>query len=210
MSASRSNTCALKLTLLSVLATIATLAFAHPGGLDEKGCHNDKTAHERHCHPERLIEKTLSTCELKTPPRAGDEGVFFGPLVRVKDGDTFEAKVQGVVMSFRLAEADAPEKDQPYGTDATKELQSLLSKNKELVLVPIDTDSYGRTIVFAWSGALCINKEMIRRGAAWFYDDYAQNNALQLIEDDARDAKIGLWKSPQKRVEPWRWRKENR
>jgi len=36
------------------------------------------------------------------PPRAGDEGVFYGPLVRVKDGDSLVAKVQGVAMDFRL------------------------------------------------------------------------------------------------------------
>jgi endonuclease YncB( thermonuclease family) len=105
--------------LLRASFVISTVVFnstssAHPGGLDKEGCHDDKKASERHCHPERLIARALSTCELKKPPKAGDEGVFFGRFVRAIDGDTFEAKVQGVVMDFRLAEADAPEKDQPY------------------------------------------------------------------------------------------------
>jgi endonuclease YncB( thermonuclease family) len=77
--------------------------------------------------------------------------------------------------------------------------------------VPIDTDRYGRTIVFAWIDSMCINKEMVRRGAAWFYDEFARSNALHLVEDDARDAKLGLWNLPRaKRVEPWVWRHEKR
>jgi len=200
----------MKVIALIVLVAIPFLAFAHPGGLDENGCHKDKKAGERHCHPERLIAKTLSTCELKKPPKAGDEGVFFGRLVRVSDGDTFEARVQGVVMDFRLAEADAPEKDQPYGKDSSNELASLL-RGRDLVLVPIDTDRYGRTVVFIWIGSTCVNKEMVRRGAAWFYDEYAKSDALHVVEDEARDAKTGLWGLPRKsRTEPWVWRHEKR
>jgi endonuclease YncB( thermonuclease family) len=56
-----------------------------------------------------------------------------------------------------------------------------------------------------------VNKEMVRRGAAWFYDQYSTDNALQLVEEDARDAMVGLWALPQKkRIEPWRYRKERR
>jgi endonuclease YncB( thermonuclease family) len=196
---------------LILLAALPMHAFAHAGGLDKKGCHNDSKAGEHHCHPERLLKEQLATCELKSPPKALDEGVFFGPFVRVVDGDTFQAKVQGVVMDFRLAEADAPESDQPYGDIATEKLESLLKGQKKLVLVPIDTDRYGRTVVFAWVRSTCVNKEMIRLGAAWFYDEFSHSNALHLIEDDARDAKEGLWNLPlEKRKEPWIWRGEKR
>ena len=130
-------------------ALLSAVALAHPGGIDKNDCHRDIKAGERHCHPERQRIKQLSTCELKRAPRAGDEGVFYGRFVRVTDGDTFEAKVQGVVMDFRLAEADAPESDQPYGQQARNQLLSLV-RGHELVLVPIDTDRYGRTVVFVW------------------------------------------------------------
>jgi endonuclease YncB( thermonuclease family) len=201
--------------VLGLTIVFASFAFsggssAHPGGLDQEGCHDNKKAAEHHCHPERLIARALSTCELKKPPKAGDEGVFFGRFVRAIDGDTFEAKVQGVVMDFRLAEADAPEKDQPYGDISMEELSSLI-KHRDLVLVPIDTDRYGRTVVFVWSGSTCVNKEMVRRGAAWFYDEFSQSNVLHLIEDNARDAKRGLWRLPlNQRTEPWVWRQEKR
>lgn len=197
-------------TLILWLALASVSAFAHPGGLDSNGCHADRRAGERHCHPERLATKKLSTCSLKKPPRPGDEGVFFGRFVRAADGDTFEAMVQGVVMDFRLAEIDAPESDQPYGDESRTELFSLL-RGQELVLVPIDTDYRGRTIVFVWRDAVCVNKEMIRRGAAWFYDEYAYGDALYHVEQGAQSSNAGLWAlPPAQRVDPQRWRKEKR
>src|SRR5262245_44519426 len=85
------------------------------------------------------------------PPRAGDEGVFFGPLVRVKDGDSLVIKVQGVAMDFRLADIDAPELEQPYGRAAKRELATLVT-GQQLVMLPLDTDRYGRTVAQVWAG----------------------------------------------------------
>jgi endonuclease YncB( thermonuclease family) len=140
------------------------------------------------------------------PPRAGDEGVFYGPLVRVKDGDSLVVKVQGVAMDFRLAEIDAPELDQPYGRAAKQELVSLAS-GRQLVMMPLDTDRYGRTIAHVWNGSTHLNAELVKRGAAWFYSEYARTETLYRIEQQARDAKRGLWAlSVKERVEPWVWR----
>ena len=35
---------------LAVIALAPTLAWAHGGGLDSHGCHNDKKAGDYHCH----------------------------------------------------------------------------------------------------------------------------------------------------------------
>jgi endonuclease YncB( thermonuclease family) len=159
------------------------------------------------------------------PPRAGDEGVFYGPLVRVKDGDSLVAKVQGVAMEIRLAEVDAPELDQPYGRTAKQELVSLAS-GRQLVIMPLDTDRYGRTVAHVWNGSAHLNAELVKRGAAWFYDratgvsrsreiprdsEYARSEALYDLEQQARNAKRGLWALGLKdRVEPWVWRERRR
>ena len=144
------------------------------------------------------------------PPHAGDEGVFYGPLVRVKDGDSLVAKVQGVAMDFRLAEIDAPELDQPYGQQAKRTLVALAT-GQQLVIVPIDTDGYGRTVAHIWNGNAYLNAEMVGRGAAWFYSKYAASERLYNVEQQARDAKRGLWELPLKdRVEPWVWRGRKR
>lgn len=141
------------------------------------------------------------------PPEAGDEGVFYGPFVSVVDGDTLKAKVQGVTMDFRLEGIDAPEHDQPYGAEATHELNSLVS-GKQLVIVPSDTDRYGRTVARVWVGQLDVNRELVRRGAAWFESEYSRDDDLYWEEQSARSAKRGLWAAPH--VEPWRWREQKR
>src|SRR5262249_34400729 len=114
-------------------------------------------------------------------PRAGDEGVFYGPLVRVKDGDSLVVRVQGVAMDFRLADIDAPEIDQPYGAQARRELQSL-AKGQQLVLQPIDTDRYGRTVAHVWNGSTYLNEELVKRGAAWFNTQFARGPKLYQVE----------------------------
>jgi endonuclease YncB( thermonuclease family) len=144
------------------------------------------------------------------PPRAGDEGVFYGPLVRVKDGDSLVVKIQGVQMDFRLAQIDAPELGQPYGRNAKQELMSLAA-GRQLVLMPIDTDRYGRTVAHVWNGNAHLNTELVKRGAAWFYSEFARGKQLYDVEQEARDAKRGLWALPLKdRVEPWVWRDRQR
>jgi endonuclease YncB( thermonuclease family) len=195
---------------LAVLAIatlgLATRACAHPGGLDKNGCHLDKATGATHCHHEPKI----ATCALEHAPKAGDEGVFYGPLIRVKDGDTVDVKIQGVVMDFRLAEIDAPESAQPYGKKSRDELLSLV-KDRQVVLVPTDTDRYGRTVAFLWVGEKCINEAMVRQGAAWFYSKYSTDDYLYGVENEARDSKRGLWALPLKdRIEPWVFRDEHR
>jgi endonuclease YncB( thermonuclease family) len=152
----------------------------------------------------------LTVAAAPHPPRPGDEGVFYGPLLRVKDGDSLVAKVQGVEMEFRLAEIDAPERDQPYGEQAKRELMAL-ARGQQLVLRPVDTDRYGRTVVHVWNGTTYLNAEIVRRGGAWFYTEFARGPALYDVEQEARKEKRGLWALPlQDRIEPWEWRKRKR
>ena len=123
------------------------------------------------------------------------------------DGDTFKAKVQGAVMDFRLQAVDAPEREQPYGAEATSELAKLV-RGRKLIFVFDDVDRYGRIVARVWVGNVDVNREMISRGAAWFGSEYASDDELYHAEQQARDAKRGLWSlPPQKRVEPWVWRK---
>ena len=143
-------------------------------------------------------------------PRAGDEGVFYGPLVRVKDGDSLVVKVQGVAMEIRLAGIDAPELDQPYGRDAKQVLVSIAS-GRQLVVKPLDTDRYGRTVAQVWNGETHLNAEIVKRGGAWFYSEYARSDALYAVEQEARKAKRGLWALRlEDRIEPWVWRERRR
>jgi endonuclease YncB( thermonuclease family) len=200
------------LTCLSLL--IASAAHGHSGAVGADGCHEDTARGKRHCHPERKSSRAAAPAQPQftsaRPPRAGDEGVFFGPLLRVTDGDTLRVKVQGVGMDFRLSQIDAPEKSQPYGSEARADLLRLV-RGKQVVLVPIDTDRYGRTVADVWIGSRNVNRELVKNGSAWFYDEFSRDAALYELEQQARIAKRGLWALPAaQRIEPWRWRHEKR
>jgi endonuclease YncB( thermonuclease family) len=197
-------------TVLCVLALTNTEAFSHGVVVDEDGCHTDGKTGKQHCHPGRASAHPQPTFDAAHPPRIGDERVLYGPLVRVRDGDTLEVKIQGFVMDFRIAEVDAPEHDQPYGAQARSELLALV-RGKTVVLLPIDTDRYGRTVAHVWVGDVDVGRELVKRGAAWFYDEYATDATLYELERIARDAARGLWALPKaERIEPWVWRRERR
>jgi len=200
-----------RIAIYLFICLLPAIALPHPGGVDVKGCHQDSDVGARHCHPERAKRAGKNPPPARQrPPQAGDEGVFYGPFVSVVDGDTLKAKVQGVVMTFRLQGIDAPERDQPYGSTSTAVLDQL-SRDQKLVLVYSDVDAYGRIVAEVWVGNINVNAEMVRRGAAWFDSVYSKDQQLYSIETGARDRKAGLWALPaSNRVEPWIWRKEKR
>jgi endonuclease YncB( thermonuclease family) len=193
---------------LALISIVFGLSFAevvqgHPGGQDKNGCHVDSKTGKRHCHKKKEFDPTK-------PAHAGDEGAFYGPSVRIKDGDTLVVKIQGVEVDFRLSGIDAPEIDQPFGPEARDELKRIVGTN-QCVLVPSENDKYHRYVVYLWIADLNVNEEMIRRGMAWFDSEYATDPFLYQLEIEARDEKRGLWALPQeKRVPPWEWRKEQR
>jgi endonuclease YncB( thermonuclease family) len=59
-----------------------------------------------------------------------------------------------------------------------------------------DTNRCGRTVGWFWAGALDIDAELVRRGAAWVYRQYNQDTMLLPLEAEARQAKRGLWALP--------------
>lgn len=39
-----------KITLILILSTLSSLSFAHSGGTNSEGCHNDRKNGTYHCH----------------------------------------------------------------------------------------------------------------------------------------------------------------
>jgi endonuclease YncB( thermonuclease family) len=113
-------------------------------------------------------------------------------------------------MEFRLAGIDAPESDQPYGRRAAAELRDLV-KGRQITVVFEDVDRYGRIVGEVWVDSLSINRELVARGAAWFYPQFARDDTLFQIEEEARNARRGLWALPaDERIELWVWRERRR
>ena len=131
-----------------------------------------------------------------------------GRVVGVSDGDTFTLLTSDKQqVKIRLAEIDAPESGQPYGNKSKQKLSELIF-GKDVRVVVQTTDRYGRTVGRPYVGNLDVCKEMVRVGAAWVYKQYVVNKSLFDVENDAREARRGIWGLPEsQQIEPWNWRR---
>ena len=126
-------------------------------------------------------------------------------IKRVVDGDTVHVFYNDEVYKIRLTEIDAPERDQPYGSNSTEYLKNLLIEGK----VDVDisgTDRYGRKLGRLYWRGIDINRELVSAGYAWVYDQYVTDNSFYENQSKARNSKKGLWED-QNPLEPWNWRK---
>jgi len=142
---------------------------------------------------------------LLTMPLAQAGTVYQGRVVQVHDGDTLTLRTQtGQSIKVRLAEIDAPERDQPYGKRA-KTVLSTLTLDRSIRVETSVKDRYGRVVGRVYVGDMDVNAELIRLGMAWFYRQYGQDNNLYRLEIEARTARWGLWADPRP-VPPWVFR----
>jgi endonuclease YncB( thermonuclease family) len=132
---------------------------------------------------------------------------FSGRVVGVTDGDTITVLHNGRGEKIRLNGIDCPEKGQAYGNRA-KQAASELVFGKDVTLQTHGKDKYGRTIadVLLPDGTNA-NHTLVKDGWCWWYRKYApEDTVLEGLEQEAREAKKGLWADPQP-VPPWEWRK---
>jgi endonuclease YncB( thermonuclease family) len=135
---------------------------------------------------------------------------FSGQVVSVLDGDTIEVLHNTRPERVRLSGIDCPEKGQAYGNNA-KHAASALAFGKEVTLQTHGKDKYGRTLadVFLLDGTH-VNHTLVKDGWCWWYRKYAPGDTeLGRLEQDAREAKKGLWADPHP-VPPWEWRKRGK
>ena len=129
---------------------------------------------------------------------------FSGTVVRVVDGDTLDVLVPNRPVRVRLAQIDAPERRQAYGTRARQAL-SALAFRRVVTVADTGVDGYGRQLGTVFVGGQNINAMMVDRGMAWAYRQYLTDRSLIRLEQQARVARRGLWGDPAP-VAPWRFR----
>ena len=130
---------------------------------------------------------------------------FSAKIIAVLDGDTVLVKRANGLVKIRLAEIDAPEKAQEYGMASRQSLSELVLKK----LVHINSqaiDSYGRMVAHLVVGGRSVNEEQVRRGMAWEYSNYHSNKVYIALQDEAQQARRGLWAQAGP-TPPWQWRK---
>jgi endonuclease YncB( thermonuclease family) len=132
---------------------------------------------------------------------------FTAKVIWVMDGDTVLVLKGGQKIKIRLANIDAPEKDQDYGTASRDSLIGLVQR-KEVRVDTLALDKYGRTVALLHVDGVNVDEEQVRRGMAWEYSHYHSDRRYIALQQEARQAGRGLWAQPNP-TPPWQWRKQN-
>lgn len=128
-----------------------------------------------------------------------------GPVVGVIDGDTIDVLVDGRAVRVRLAQIDAPERGQPFGTRAKQRL-SALAFRQQAAVTEDGRDRWGRVIGTVTVDGRNLNKAMVAEGFAWAYRRYVTDPAYLDLENAAQQSGAGLWADPSP-TPPWTWRR---
>ena len=140
--------------------------------------------------------------------------VLPGTVIRVLDGDTADLQLASGPIRVRFHGVDAPEKSQPLGKAAGAHLATMI-QGRLVEVLPVDQDAYDRIVGVLYLGETNVNAEMVRTGYAWAYRKYlgalADDADYCRLEDQARDARFGLWSLPvSERLPPWEYRADKR
>ena len=134
-------------------------------------------------------------------------GVSDGDSITVLDSDKRQHKI-------RLQGIDAPEKAQAYGQKSKESLSKLVYK-KTVQVHWSKKDRFGRTVGQVMIGDIDVCLEQVRRGMAWHYKDYQDEQSIEdrvlydRAEALAREKRSGLWQDPAP-MEPSTFRGEKR
>lgn len=134
--------------------------------------------------------------------------VFSARVLAVLDGDTLLVARDNHLVRIRLADIDAPEKDQPYGMESQQSLAGMV-KGREVQIAGRAMDDYGRMVADVSIDGTNVNHEQVRRGMAWEYSRFHSNRVLFAMQIEARLEKRGLWLAGDDAVEPAQWRRSH-
>jgi endonuclease YncB( thermonuclease family) len=136
-------------------------------------------------------------------------GLFLSTVIVISDGDTLTVLNENKQkVKIRLAEIDAPESRQPFGTKSKQSLSELCF-GMQAQIKPQVKDRYGRTVVRVTCDGIDANAEQVNRGMAWVYRKYAKDHSLYVLQNGAKVAGRGLWSEPSP-MPPWEWRQSFR
>jgi endonuclease YncB( thermonuclease family) len=204
------------LAYLSALFVVfsPSLLLAHSGCLDRSGGHNDHQAGGYHGHVQGGGGggggTSFSSGRAKRKPLPVNE-TQEARVVRVVDGDTIIVLVGNREVVIRLYGIDAPEKKQDYGQACTAAIKKAL-QGRDVSIVPIEQDKYGRTVAQVYVDGASINKLMVQHGYAQVFTKYCKQDYCRewkKLENEARKQGVGMWANPYI-MSPSEWRRLKR
>ena len=126
-----------------------------------------------------------------------------GKVIAIDRGDQIQVmKDIGKIETVRLYGIGSPGEPQPLGETARLYTHKRIL-GKIIRVDPIITDPYHRVIAWVYIDGESLNKELLRKGMAWWYRKYLPfETELAELEEQARKEKIGLWAYPSP-IPPW-------
>ena len=142
--------------------------------------------------------------------QARPASTYTAYVVRIIDGDTIHVRdITGEAHRIRLAMIDAPEREQPFGTESTKKLSELLRQGTVRLKVKC-IDKYNREVTFVYCEEKDVSAKMLKEGMALHYHMNFDNCKMyDKFEAAAKRCRQGLW-SQEKIEKPWDFRRKHR
>jgi len=207
----RRKTPVVGLLVAAVLVAIVVLALANRGGAPSSGGQIGLGGATASPSAGRSTPATSTRRPTSAPATAAaslDPPGEPATVIRVVDGDTIHARLNGVDEKVRIIGMDSPESVKPntpvecMAREASAAAKRLLKPGDRILLQPDPTqdtrDRYGRLLahVFLSDGTL-FAETMIRQGDAihYIYDGVPSIHADQLAaaEAAAKASQVGLW-----------------
>lgn len=123
------------------------------------------------------------------------------------DGDTVKIEDNGQAFKLRISDIDAPERNQSYGLKSRRALMKLCI-HAEIQYQIFGTDKYQRKLGKLKCNQKDVSLFMVQNGHAWFGDHYSSDHMLLIAQQQAQQARLGLWQA-ESPTPPWKWRKNN-
>lgn len=152
--------------------------------------------------------------------RATETSTWRGLVTRVIDGDTIKVIALTAApqkpVKLRLTDIDAPETrhgrdrpGQPFGQAARRYLSDL-TLNKNVSLECYGQATYDREDVCRVRvDGVDAGRELVKAGLAWVENNprYVRDKSMHEVQKEAQTLQLGLWRSKEKPIEPWVWRR---
>ena len=117
-----------------------------------------------------------------------------GTIVSIADGDTVRARVEGSgrTLRIRLEGIDAPERGEPFSTQARNATRVMLF-NRQVQLKVTDVDRYDRVVARIVLDGKDSSLELVQAGLACHFTRFANDPLLAKAQLSARTAGRGFW-----------------
>lgn len=131
---------------------------------------------------------------------------FAASLLGIGSGDTLTILDKNQTVRIRLACIDAPEPRQPQAVQSARALKQLCA-GKDIQYQTLFTNRQKQAVAIVHCHGVNINRQQVKTGLAWADGSCKEDPSFHALQETARKARIGIWKSPVV-IPPWEFRRK--